>query len=400
MIHQTHDPIRPSSDGKIAKTTAYYAAFTALGLAAASLGPTLPGLAEHTHSHLNEISFLFTARSSGYLLGSLSGGRWYDRLPGHRVQAFAMLVMAGMLGLIPGLPILWLLALALLVLGFAEATLDVGGNTLLVWLHREKVGPFMNGLHLFFGLGAFLSPVIIAQAVLLSGDINWAYWTLALLLLPVVAWLAFLPSPKIPDGVRDEQPGGTRNGLVLLFMLFFFLYVGAENSFAGWVFTYAQALKIGTAVTAAYLTSAFWGAFTIGRLAAIPLAARFHSHWILLCDLAGCLLSLGIVLFGRSSAAAVWLGSAGTGLFMASIFPTAITLAGRYLRINGSITGWFFVGASGGGMFLPWLIGQLFEPVGPQVSMIVILLALVLALVEFSVLVFWLGQSALQPDTA
>jgi hypothetical protein len=42
-----------------------------------------------------------------------------------------------------------LLAGAIFALGMAEGALDVGGNTLLVWVHQEKVGPFMNGLHFF-----------------------------------------------------------------------------------------------------------------------------------------------------------------------------------------------------------------------------------------------------------
>ena len=51
--------------GRISKTVGYYAAFIALGLVTASLGPTLPGLAENTRSQLGEISFLFTTRSLG-----------------------------------------------------------------------------------------------------------------------------------------------------------------------------------------------------------------------------------------------------------------------------------------------------------------------------------------------
>ena len=35
-------------------------------------------------------------------------------------------------------------------------------NPLLVWVHGDEVGPAMNGLHFFFGVGAFLSPIIIA----------------------------------------------------------------------------------------------------------------------------------------------------------------------------------------------------------------------------------------------
>jgi len=38
----------------------------------------------------------------------------------------------------------------------------------------------MNALHFFFGVGAFVSPIIVAQAILMTGDITWAYWVLAL----------------------------------------------------------------------------------------------------------------------------------------------------------------------------------------------------------------------------
>ena len=59
-----------------------------------SLGPTLPGLAEQTHTALGAISLLFTAHALGYMLGSFLGGRLYDRIPGHPVMA-AMLAAHG-----------------------------------------------------------------------------------------------------------------------------------------------------------------------------------------------------------------------------------------------------------------------------------------------------------------
>ena len=71
----------------ITQTAAYYCAFVALGFVPAAMGPALPVLAEHTHSSLAVISFLLSARSLGYLIGSFQGGRLYDRLPGHRVMA-------------------------------------------------------------------------------------------------------------------------------------------------------------------------------------------------------------------------------------------------------------------------------------------------------------------------
>lgn len=377
--------------GQLLKTTGYYAAFIALGLANASLGPTLPGLAEQTQARLSEISYLFTARSLGYLLAALLGGRLYDRLPGHTLMATTLLVMAMMLALAPLVPALWLLTAVMLLLGIAESGLDVGGNTLLVWLHQDKVGPFMNGMHFFFGVGAFLSPIIIAQALLVSGGITWAYWFLALLMLPAAIWLLRQSSPPFPAISPDEPVRPVRGALVALIALFFFLYVGAEVSYGGWIFTYTVTRGLSNEAAAAYLTSAFWGALTAGRLLSIPLAARLRPRAILGLDLAGCLASVAVIVLWPQSLAVVWLGTLGLGLSMASIFPTTLSLAERHMPISGRVTGWFFAGASVGGMTLPWLIGQLFETIGPQVTMLAIMVALVAAVAVFIALMLYVS---------
>ena len=175
--------------------------------------------------------------------------------------------------------------------------------------------------------------------------------------------------------------------LVALIALFFFLYTGAEISFGGWIFTYAMALGLSGETAAAYLTSAFWGAITLGRLLTIPVAARLRPRSILLGGLVGCLVSVGIILLWSNALAATWLGTLGLGFSMASIFPTTLSLAERRLTITGRVSGWFFAGASAGGMTLPWLIGQLFEPIGPQVMMFAILVDLIVAVSIFAVLI-------------
>lgn len=374
----TDTPASPPT-GKIAKTAAYSAAFVSLGLVTSSLGPTLLGLAENTQTEVREISFLFTARSFGYMLGSLLGGRLYDRVPGHTVMAGALAVMMLMMALAPLLSLLWLLVLILLLLGIAEGSLDVGGNTLLIWVHRHKVGPFMNALHFFFGLGAFLGPVIIAQVILRTGGITWAYWILALLILPTALWLARLSSPPIQTGSDDPQVEQTNNLLVALIAAFFFLYVGAEVGFAGWIFTYAVTLDLAAEASAAYLTSAFWGAFTVGRLFTIPIAVRFRPRIILLSNLVGSLLSVLLILIAINSLPALWIGTMGIGLSMASIFPVTLSLAERRMVITGRVTGIFLVGASLGAMSIPWLIGQLFDTLGPPAMMIMTMIILLLA---------------------
>jgi FHS family Na+ dependent glucose MFS transporter 1 len=337
------------------------------------LGPTLPALAGQTGVVLSQISYLFTVRSLGYMIGSLFSGRLYDRLPGHGVMIGGLAVIVFSMALVPVVHLLWLLILIMLVIGLAEGAQDVGGNTLLVWVFRDKVGPFMNALHFFFGVGAFMSPIIIAWAVQRSGGISWAYWILALLALPPAAWLLSQSSPVAEHAEKDAAPIRVDYAMVILAVACFFSYVGAEVGFGGWVYTYALKLELGNETTAAYLTSAFWGALTAGRFLAIPIAMRFRPRTILISDLVGCLVSVLIILAWPASETALWIGTIGLGVSMASVFPTTILLAERRMTITGQVTSFFLLGASLGGMFLPWLIGQLFEPLGPQVTMIIIL---------------------------
>jgi FHS family Na+ dependent glucose MFS transporter 1 len=370
---------------RLVKSAAYYAAFIILGLTNAVIGPTLARLAEHTHTQFNQISFIFPASAFGYLIGSVLAGRLYDRLPGHRILVVVLLVVAGGLTLTPLAGSIWVLTAILLILNISTGSIDVGGNTLLVWVHRDKVGPFMNALH-FFGVGAFLAPVIVAQVVKSTGEINRAFWIMAFLAVPVAIWLFFLRSPKSIVETGGDQKGPVNVLLVVLVSLFLFIYVGAEVGFGNWISTYTTSLSLANEATAAYLASAFWGALTLGRLLSIPLAVRFSLRSLLSADLAGCLASILVIVLFPGSLTALWVGALGLGFSMASVFPMTISLAERFLTITGSITSYFFVGASLGGMFLPWLIGQFFEPVGPTVTMYMILVDLLAGVGVFAFL--------------
>jgi FHS family Na+ dependent glucose MFS transporter 1 len=373
---------------RLIQTTGYYLAFITLGLISASLGPTLPGLTEQTRSNFSQISYLFTARSFGYLVGSFSVGRLYDRFVGNRVMAAALAVIGLCMFMVPRMA--WLPALILLVfiIGFSQSSVDVGGNTLILWVHGAAVGPFMNGLHFFWGVGAFLAPIIVAWAISQSGGIALAYVGLALLVIPPIVWLLRVPSPDRPlqRAAADTPNAGAPAGLVMTFMAFVFLYVGAEVSFGGWIYTYALTLGLADAETAAYLTSAFWGALTFGRLLSIPLAARFRPAALLGGGLLGALMAFSALLIWRNSSVVVWAGTIAAGLSMAGIFPVTITLANTLMTMTGRITGWFFVGSSAGGMIVPWLIGQRFETVGAQVTMMVIFADMALAGVVYLIL--------------
>ena len=368
-------------------TIGYFAAFIALGLATSVLGPTLPFLAERTNSTLSQTSVLFLVGSAGYLAGALLSGRMYDRLPGHRVLAAMLLMLAALLTLVPGLGWLWLLAGVMAGKGMAEGAIDVGGNALIVWVHGKGVAPFMNALHFFFGVGAALAPVIFAltnaRGAILSG-----FWVLALLIAPAAAWVFWQPSPLHPASQQHAAKIWTNPGLLLLVALCLFAYVGAEIGYGNWIFSFTRAQELGDEQMAAFLNSAFWSALTVGRLLSIPIAMRFSVRTVLLTDLAICLLSLGVLLVWPGSLAAAWVGTLGLGLGMASVFPTTITLAEQRMTLTGQVTSLFFVGSSLGGMFLPWVVGQAFEPLGPISMLLIVLLDLLLALALYLSLIF------------
>ncbi len=359
-------------EGRLSKTVGYSVVFILLGLARAVVGPTLPTLAEQAHVSLPAISIVFTATALGGLMGSLAGGWLYDRIAGHPILTAMMGVIAAIFFTIPMISSLWLLTGLFLLLGIAESTVDLGGNTLLVWIHREKVGPFMNALHFCFGVGAFLSPVIVGWIISRGGDIIRVYSVLALLIIPIALGFLFLPSPPAHAATKAKEKDRMNLALVGGIAVFFFLYTGSEVAFGGWIYTYAMKLNLTTTTQAAYLTSIFWGSLTLGRLLSIPLTARLKPVALLFGSLAGCLLSLALIRFFPHSAPILWVSACGLGVSMAAVFPTTLSFSERRMALTGQVTGFFFVGACLGGMSIPWIIGQMIEFRGPQSMMLIL----------------------------
>ncbi len=362
------------------KTAGYYLAFIAIGMTAAIMGPTLPDLAAQTKTGISGIGILFTLRAIGYLIGAWLGGRMYDRIQGHSLMTGSLVLMSITLFLVPLSAYLWLLMAVVLVMGFAEGIIDVGGNAMLVWVHGSKVGPFINGLHFFFGAGAFVAPLIVAQT-LNAGGSRLAYWVIAVLVAAPALWIVWLPSPASQATQTEGKEQKTTNPLLLgLIALFLFLYVGVEIGYSGWLFTYAVETNLAAEASAAYLTSLFWGFFTFGRLLSIPIATRLRPRHVLQLDFLGGFLALiGMVLFTKVPGA-LWVGSCLLGVSIASMFPTMISLAERHMTMSGQVTSIFFIASGFGAMSLPWLIGQFFSFIGPVYMVSVVLGIFLLAL--------------------
>jgi FHS family Na+ dependent glucose MFS transporter 1 len=367
-------------------TAVYYLSFICLGMATAVLGPTLQGLAKNTDSTLAQISSLFLLSSFGYLLGSFAAGRVYDRVKGHPILCLALLILASMMVLVPLVKALLFLQVLFFIIGSAGGSLDVGINTLIVWLHGDRVPPFMNGLHAFFGIGTTVAPLIVAAVLSNMGSLNSVYWALAILILPVGLLILFFPSPSHILARQNAVDRPAVPILIFLTVVIFFTYTGAELGFGGWIYTYTTSQEYANPAMAASINAVFWAALTVGRLISIPLAVKLKPQIILWVDFCGVIVSLLIIIFFSSTETLLWFGTIGTGLFMASIFPTLLNDAQSRMHMSGKVTSMFFIGSSLGSMAIPWLMGQLILPFGATAAMIVVLCSILLATATYYIL--------------
>lgn len=395
----------PASERKLlTRALAYFAAALTLGLGLAAFGPTLPSLADQTTSTLEQVSIIFTMNSLGYVLGSLLGGRLYARLPGQAILTGTMLTMALAVFLIPMASTLLTLVAAMALLGLGMGVLDVGGNTLLVWMFGEKVGPYLNAFHFSFGLGAFLSPLLIDRIVIATGGVQWAYWGLALLILPVAFWMTRIPSPDDQQEKQRTKTTSSMNSSAIWIMTIcaaglLLLHVGGELGYGGFVFSYGVNVNLDES-SARLLNATFWGALALGRLVAIPLAVRLRPKTMLLLDYIGCALSVGLIMLLPESRTVLWIGTFGLGFSMASVYATVINFTERRMQITSAITSYLLVGANLGSMTVPVLIGSLFSDIGPIALMIAVQITIVLSLVLLGATLLYARSQDMQTSTA
>lgn len=364
----------------------FYAAIFFEGIMFSSVGPVLPELRDRTGSTLGAIGILFTANSLGYILGSLAAGRSFSRLPGNYLLAAALIWTAAVAVLIPFVGVVWILVVAFAAFGFALGFIDVGTNTLIVWVFQSDVPPYMNALHLSFAVGAFVSPLVIDRFAVVNGDATTAYWLFAALMLPLAFALTRRQSPSPPEAV-SETPGGVvirRYALFLgLMALFFFMHVGAELAYGGWIFSYADEIGLGDDTTGRILNSVFWGGLVIGRLLAIPLSMRLSTRAMIVVDLVGAVASLGLIALLPEWGPSLWIGTIGFGVSIASIFASGMNYTEERMPITSGVTSLLVVGAGLGSMTIPWVVGRGLDARGPEMLIYLVAATIAAAIVVF-----------------
>lgn len=346
---------------------AYYRAYLGMGLSLAMIGPSIDVLRARTHTSLGTIGVLFTVNSIGYALGSIVIGRLYDRREGHPVMGISVLV-AGVCTIAVGhLHSLVAIALVAHVAGLATGGIDTGGNTLLARVHHDDLPPRMIAMHAFFGLGAALAPLSVSLSRLVTDDITWGLTGVGVLFCAAAIPILRLPSPVAPPPQHVEARVVPDRRTLLVVSAFFVLYVGIEHAFGGWILTYGADHGLDPSTTAAWLTSAFWTSFTIGRFAGVPISRRLDPLPFLRASVAGIVTGAVLLAVAGSTTVGPWVATVTIGFSIAPMFATFMNLLHERISLTGRANAWFIGGAGTGTSVLPWLIGALFSRIGTGV---------------------------------
>jgi fucose permease len=355
---QPHD----TSTSAGALTFAAYASFVPIGIATVLLGPMLPVLSARWALNYAQAGALFTAQYVASTLAvALSGmlvARWGFRFA---IKTGLLLMSAGV-GLLLAGPSRVIGILCIGVYGGGLGLAVPAGNLLVAAVNPGRRSATLNLLNFCWSAGAVACPFLVAAAVrghrvqlFLTAVAGFA----VLMTIGIGVMPASLVEPSADKSTGHEAGLAIpwkRPALQVLAALFF-LYVGVENGFGGWVASYAKSLG-NLAPTMALMTpSFFYAAMMLGRWLA-PLLLRLATEirlvqiglMVACAGMAGLVLSHGL----RGVVASACLA----GLGLSYVYPITISLLSREFGADSSRLGsiMFTLSNIGGGL-LPWMVG-------------------------------------------
>lgn len=348
------------------------AIFLSLGIITAGLGPVLPELSANTGATATAVGGVFTAIFLGALISQLVSGELTDRFGQKLVLLGSLVILAvGTIGFTLCNSLWWMLAVTFFA-GLGHGGVDLSTNVMVSRAFPEKNASYMNLLHFFFGLGAFIGPALISAAMNVDIAGTRVLWLASLATLILAGFVATFRNPARQESEKsDKAANGSvfRSAVLWLMGGMLLLYVGAENGIGGWATTYMNITTGMSIESAALVSSGFWGALMVGRLATAALASRFKQSQILAFNFISSLvfglvfaLTPGLKIPSIAAIVAI-------GFFSGAVYPTVMSwLTTTFTHGTGKAASLAAAMGSIGGMLIPWVQGYLLENVSPAVS--------------------------------
>src|SRR5713226_2294683 len=368
-------------------TTLVYLDFLVTGIVMTFLGPMLPVLSARWSLTDEKAGYLLFAQFFSSMFGMLSSGALVQRIGYRLTLIIGLALMASGMALLVSGP--WLLGMiAVCVLGVGHGITTPAGNLRTAEVNPHGSASALNLINAVRGIGAVSSPFLVAIAQRAHQTPVFLYGTASalLILLLAFAFARFQPDTRA-RAKHQSTPGHSvwSHRLLPVICVLFFVYVGSETSFGGWLTLYSG--RMGTAQHSfwAMPASFFWGALLAGRLLA-PLALKFHRETAIARIGLTLALAGGLAIASAHGMGLLIPGAALAGLGLASIFPISVSLFPRWFgESTTSSSSPVFASGNIGGAVLPWLVGVVSTHTGSLRSGFIVPLLGVVAMLVFYV---------------
>ncbi|MFQ6066252.1 MAG: sugar MFS transporter [bacterium] len=342
-----------------------------VGLVVGSLGPLLVPISDTFHLRLAHMGLPIVSHSTGFLGGNIFLASFWKIQRARPFLSLSSLVASLALVSISLVHTPVLLLMILFFVGISQGVLHTSLDCFFSEISGEERARPLNWLHVFFGIGAILGPLLVGMLLAYSERWNLVYLFIGLASFPpsVVFWKNRLYRDNPLSGSTLTLVSGDPNRPVAspFFWLAVggtFLYVGLELSFGSWTPVFLIKIREVSVVSASWCISVFWLSMVGGRL----LFGRFfHKTNLSLSLVVGSLAAalFTTLTFVLSYHSLLILFIALSGLSLSWFYPTMIALgANTFPKHIGFLTGTLAASGTSGSILFPWLIGPLSEALG------------------------------------
>ncbi len=365
-----------SREGTITRLA--YSCLLMVGIHSGWIGPFLTQISHAAHLPIERAGLIVSAAAAGYFISVLIAGEINQRLSAQKILVGAMAFFtAGLTGLAVAPGLVGLLFAGFLI-GLANGGIDIGANALIAVLNRERLASALNYLHVLFGVGALLGPLIVSVAFASRVPYWWVFGAGALVCAAIAFRLGVTPAIEVRTA---PAPGDgfipmLSHPLIWAISGVMFLYVGAEIGIGAWLFLYLRTAGALSPLLASSGVSLYWLGLVCGRAFGGRLGHRIALPQFTM--LASALSAAALVILiaapmaGGLAASAVFLIGFGYG----PVFPNMIAVgAARFPAEVGRMTSIVVAGGALGGIVAPWIMGHAIADVSARASMEVALAA-------------------------
>ncbi len=219
-----------------------YSCLLMVGINSGWIGPFLPQISRAAHLPIERAGLIVSASAAGYFISVQIAGEINQQLSAQKILVGAMAFFtAGLTGLAVAPGLAGLLCAGFLI-GLANGGIDIGANALIAELNRERLASALNYLHVLFGVGALLGPLIVSAAFASRVPYWWVFGGGAMVCAAIALRLRVTPAIEVRTA---PAPGDgfipmLSHPLIWAISGVMFLYVGAEIGIGAWLFLYLR----------------------------------------------------------------------------------------------------------------------------------------------------------------